>query len=40
VGGLGTTWAVAAVMLVLMYPACRWYRSFKAAHPNSILKYL
>jgi uncharacterized membrane protein len=40
VGGLGTTWAVAAVMLVLMYPACRWYRTFKAAHRDSILKYL
>jgi hypothetical protein len=40
VGGLGTTWAVAAVMLVLMYPACRWYRTVKAAHPNSILKYV
>ena len=40
VGGLGMTWAVAAVMLVLMYPACRWYRSVKAAHPNSILKYV
>ena len=40
VGGLGTTWAVALVMLVLMYPACLWYRTFKAAHPNSILKYL
>jgi uncharacterized membrane protein len=40
VGGLGTTWAVAAVMLVLMYPACRWYRTFKAAHPNSILQYV
>ena len=40
VGGLGTTWAVGAVMLVLMYPACRWYRTFKAAHPNSILQYL
>jgi hypothetical protein len=40
VGGLGTTWAVAAVMLVLMYSARRWYRSVKAAHPNSILKYV
>ena len=40
VGGLGTTWAVGLVMLVLMYPACLWYRAFKAAHPNSILTYL
>jgi len=40
VGDLGTTWAVAGVTLVLMYPACRWYRSFKARHPDSALKYL
>ncbi len=32
--------AVAAVMLVLLYPACRWYRTFKKAHPDSFLKYL
>ena len=25
------TYVVAAVMLLLLYPACRWYRSFKAA---------
>jgi hypothetical protein len=24
---------------VLLYPACLWYRSFKAAHRDSILKY-
>jgi uncharacterized membrane protein len=40
VGDIGTTYWVAAVMLVLLYPACRWYRTFKAAHPDSILKYL
>ena len=40
VGGLGTTWAVAPVMLLLLYPACRWYRTLKAAHPKSLLKYL
>lgn len=38
-GGLGTTYIVAFAMLVLLYPACRWYRTFKAAHPKSILKY-
>ena len=40
VGDLATTYWVAAVMLVLLYPACRWYRSVKAAHPESFLKYI
>jgi hypothetical protein len=38
--GLLATYGISAVMLVLLYPACRWYRSVKAAHPKSILKYL
>jgi hypothetical protein len=40
VGSLATTYIVAAVALVLLYPACRWYRAFKAAHPDSPLKYI
>jgi uncharacterized membrane protein len=40
VGDLGTTYVVAFAMLLLLYPACLWYRSFKAAHPSSFLKYL
>jgi hypothetical protein len=24
---------------ILMSPACRWYRSFKNAHPTPVLKY-
>ncbi len=40
VGDLATTYWVAAVMLVLLYPACRWYRTVKAAHPESFLKYI
>lgn len=39
-GSLGTTYAVSLGLLVLLYPACRWYRTLKAAHPNSVLKYL
>jgi len=39
-GGLATTYVVAFAMLALLYPACRWYRTFKAAHPQSFLKYL
>ena len=38
-GDLETTYIVSAVALVLLYPACRWYRTFKAAHPDSFLKY-
>jgi uncharacterized membrane protein len=40
VGGLGTTYVAAAVMLVALYPACRWYRRVKAEHPTSFLKYI
>jgi hypothetical protein len=39
-GDLATTYIVAAVMLVLLYPACRWFRAQKAAHPDSFLKYI
>lgn len=38
--GIGATYLASAVLLVLLYPACRWYRTVKAAHPRSILKYL
>jgi uncharacterized membrane protein len=40
IDGLGATYGVAAVALLLLYPACLWYRRAKAAHPKSILKYL
>ncbi|HSC05257.1 MAG TPA: heparan-alpha-glucosaminide N-acetyltransferase domain-containing protein [Steroidobacteraceae bacterium] len=40
VGDLATTYIVSAILLVLLYPACLWYRTFKAAHPNSFLKYI
>ena len=39
-GTIATTYAVSAVLLVLLYPACRWYRGVKEAHPKSVLKYL
>jgi len=38
-GTIATTYEATAVMLLVLYPACLWYRSFKAAHPQSILKY-
>jgi len=40
VGDLSTTYIVSVIMLVLLYPLCRWYRTFKAAHPDSFLKYI
>jgi uncharacterized membrane protein len=38
--GLAATYGISAVMVVLLYPSCLWYRKLKAAHPRSILKYL
>ncbi|MEM8882576.1 MAG: heparan-alpha-glucosaminide N-acetyltransferase domain-containing protein [Planctomycetota bacterium] len=38
-GGLGAAYGVAAILLAALYPACRWYRAFKAKHPDSWLKY-
>jgi hypothetical protein len=40
VGDLTTTYVVAVVLLALLYPACRWFRTLKAAYPNSFLKYI
>jgi uncharacterized membrane protein len=38
-GDLATTYLVSAGLLVLLYPACLWYRRVKSAHPDSLLKY-
>jgi uncharacterized membrane protein len=40
IGDLTTTYVVGIVLFWLLYPACLWYRSFKAAHPKSFLQYL
>lgn len=40
IDGLAATYGASAIALVLLYPACRWYSSVKAAHPRSILKYI
>jgi len=40
VGTLSATYLVGIVMIAILYPLCRWYRSFKAAHPESFLRYL
>jgi len=39
VGNLATTYIVTAVLLVPLYPLCRWYRTLKAAHPHTFLRY-
>lgn len=39
-GSIATTYLASAAMLVALYPLCRWYRDFKAAHPDSFLKYI
>ncbi len=39
-GTIVTTYVVAIVGVAVLYPACRWYRSLKAAHPESFLRYL
>lgn len=38
--GLGTTYLATAGVLFILYPCCRWYRSFKAAHPSSWVRYI
>lgn len=39
VGGLGITMIASAIMLVGLYPLCRWYRTWKKAHPESWARY-
>ena len=39
INDLETTYIVSAITLLLLYPACRWYHTFKAAHPQSLLRY-
>jgi hypothetical protein len=38
--GLAATYRLGAAILGLLYPMCRWYRTVKAAHPSSFLRYL
>jgi len=33
-GGIITTYVVSIVFLVVLYPLCRWYRSYKKNHPG------
>jgi uncharacterized membrane protein len=39
-GGLGTSTIATLISLILLYPICRWYRTYKTAHPKSVVRYL
>jgi uncharacterized membrane protein len=38
--GLGATYAIAVVVVAVLYPACRAYRRYKMAHPDGWPRYL
>jgi uncharacterized membrane protein len=38
--GLASAWIGGAALVVVLYPACKWYRAFKAARPKSLLQYI
>lgn len=38
--GLGATYLGALFVLVALYPACRWYRAYKAAHPAGLARFI
>jgi uncharacterized membrane protein len=38
--GLGATYAGALAVLVVLYPACRWYRNYKSAHPTGWTRFV
>ena len=39
-GGLIDSYAAALGVTAALYPACRWYRSYKAAHPDGWTQYI
>ncbi|HET9131184.1 MAG TPA: heparan-alpha-glucosaminide N-acetyltransferase domain-containing protein, partial [Terriglobia bacterium] len=39
-GNLATTYIAAVLMLLSLYPACRWYRAFKRRHRDSFLRFV
>jgi hypothetical protein len=39
-GDLATSYLAAALVVVVMYPLCRWYRGYKRAHPNGWARYI
>lgn len=39
-GGLAEAYAISAGVLIVLYPACIWYRNYKKAHPQSWVRYI
>jgi uncharacterized membrane protein len=39
-GGLAHTYAAAAIVVAVLYPACLWYGRYKAAHPDGLTRYI
>jgi uncharacterized membrane protein len=37
--GLGAAYGFAALAALILYPACVWYRRYRAAHPTSFTRY-
>jgi hypothetical protein len=37
---LGMTYIVWLVLLVILYPLCRWFGELKRRHPRGVLSYL
>lgn len=38
--GVGSAYVGAAAILIALYPACRWYRDYKTAHPRGWTQYV
>jgi len=39
-GGIITTYVVSLVFLIILYPLCRWYRSYKQEHPGGWTQFI
>lgn len=39
-GGLSETFIITAAVLVILYPACIWFRNYKQMHPHSWVRYI
>jgi hypothetical protein len=38
--GLGAAYLAAATVVAILYPVCRWYRSYKAAHRTGWARFV
>lgn len=39
-GGIGMTYLITVIFLILLYPLCRWYRQFKKDHPGGWTSFI